>query len=111
MVVSRKEVEELLSQAREAIDNNNVGFIKRSKNVNTLTHFGILEEDAFDVVYGLQYNDYWHGPDPDRDNPLGEPLWFFKCSYQRETIYIKFFIRYLENGELRLVLFSFHLDE
>jgi len=111
VISSKEEVEDLLSQMRKAIDNGNAGLIKRRKNTNTLTHFGILEKDAYDITYGLKYKHYCHGPDPDRDCPLNEPFWFFKCSYQNEVLYIKFFIRYVEEDNPRLVLFSFHLDE
>lgn len=111
MISSRETVETLLLQVRDAIDNNNVGFFYRKKTRDALLHFGIMESDVFDAIYGLTYQNYCHGPDTDRDFPLGEPLWFFKCIFMGETIYIKFLIRKMGDNSLKLMVLSFHPDE
>ena len=111
MISKKADVEAVLLQARNAIDDDSYGFFPVRKTRDAFLHFGIMESDAIEVIRQLTYQDYCHGPDPDRDFPLGEPLWFFKCVFMGEIIYIKFLIRKTGDSSIKLMVLSFHPDE
>ena len=76
--------------------------------MDTLARLGINYSQAVKEMEGLTAKDYVSGPDPDRDYPDREPLWKFKKRISDSIVYIKFKIRYFDDG---LSIISFHFDE
>lgn len=109
MVSSQKDVEDILSAMRYAIDNQKFIPIDRGKNLSTLLSLGILWCDARDEIYALSYSDYIKGPEVDRRNPNSDKFWIFKKRIDQKPVYIKFKVLFLNNNEVKVV--SFHFDE
>lgn len=103
------DIEDILADVRIALDNNNFLPVPRRKNIKTLSMLGLSWEDAKAEVYDLTANNYFQGPEVDRDCPHTDPFWMFKKSIDGQIIYIKFKVLYSTDILVKLV--SFHLDE
>ena len=108
MAAPMKEIEKILADMRHAINNRNYTLVPRKKNLETLARLGILMCDAVEEIYGLTPSDYDSGPKNDRDRPGSDCLWVFKKSISGTIIYIKFKVKYQENGDVMIL--SFHID-
>lgn len=104
----RESVELFLKDVRHAINQGNVDFIPRRKNIQMCINLNIKTEEAKNYIKNLTFNNYISGPDEDRDKKDNAPFWKFKLRIGVNVIYIKIKIREL-NGELAIV--SFHEDE
>lgn len=104
-------VNQVLKKMRIAIDNDNVGFYRRKKNMETLSWFGITYREMLDIIYGLTFGEYIKGPEPDRDYPNGPPLWVFIYYFYSKRIYIKFSVNYEDESIPRLFIVSFHMND
>lgn len=102
------DIERLLQDMRLALDSGNIQLIPRRKNMDTLAVLGISWEDAKAEIYSLTVNEYFQGPEIDRDFQGSDPFWMFKKNINGQVIYIKFKVLYMEDGSVRLV--SFHID-
>lgn len=80
----------------------------RRKNVEFLRKYGLLPEDSKDIILELTCDDYYKGPEEDRDGYEGI-IYVFKNSeiIDEATLYIK--IRY--NPPDEVVCISLHDDE
>ena len=101
-------IELTLANMRDAIAAKRYEFIERKKNMDTLAQLGIMPSHAVEEMEELTAKNYISGPDPDRDYPGTEPFWKFKKQISGNIVYIKFKIRYDDDG---LKVVSFHFDE
>jgi len=63
-------------------------FIRRKKNLLTLSYLGITIEEAKNIIYNLTYENYSGGPIKDKDNPSSQ-VWVFGVIIEHREIYIK----------------------
>lgn len=115
MAARAEDIEQILSDMRDAIDNKNYQPAKtksgndRLKNMRTLASLGLTWQDAVEEMYELSAGDYFDGPCTDRDFPASDMLWVFKKQVLGQTIYIKFKVEYQISSGVRIL--SFHFDE
>ncbi len=80
-----------------------------SKNAQCILALEITELEAKEVVFGLTVNDYWKGPEDDRD-VSGQQCWFFCPRVQEQDIYVKLVVGRIGTGKVAKIL-SFHFPE
>lgn len=106
---TQADVEKVLSDMQNALQHGQFFFVKRSKNMATLSTLGLMISDVRDELLNLSFSDYINGPEIDYDFPASDRLWVFKRSISGQIIYIKFKVEYQTDGKVRVV--SFHIDE
>lgn len=106
---SHEEIERVLKDMREAIQAEKFVFVKRRKNIDTLTELGLMPEDIPDEFMDLSCSEYIKGPEQDRDRKESDCFWIFKKKISWQVIYIKFKVEYQIDGGVKVV--SFHIDE
>ena len=106
---SHEEIERVLKDMREAIQAEKFVFVKRRKNLDTLTELGLMPEDIPDELMDLSCSEYIKGPEQDRDQKESDYFWIFKKKISWQVIYIKFKVEYQIDGGVKVV--SFHIDE
>jgi hypothetical protein len=106
---TKEVVENMLHDMREALAQGKYNFIKRSKNMESLTQLGLVPSDIIDEINELTYADYISGPETDRDRPDDDKLWIFKKRVISEVFYIKLKVEYQTDKGVRVL--SFHIDE
>ena len=77
--------------------------------MDTLAQLGLTWQDAKDEIYALTPQEYFKGPEIDRDFPSSDRFWIFKKRIEKNVVYIKFKVLYQEDGSVKFV--SFHIDE
>ena len=93
---------------QEAIRDGQYDVDDRGKNLYTLSMLGYTWKDALECVNELTVNEYFQGPNGDRDHPDTDPYWVFKKIIEGQMVYIKIKVRILQDGKLYLK--SFHFD-
>lgn len=106
---SQADVENLLHDMQVALQQGKFVFVKRQKNMDTLSTLGILLSDVRDALLDLTLSDYVKGPEVDYDYPCSDRLWIFKRCISGYVIYIKFKVEYKTDGKVRVI--SFHIDD
>ena len=106
---SRADVEKVLNDMRDALQHEKFSFVRRIKNMDTLSALGILISDVRDELLDLSFSDYISGPEVDYDLPKSDRLWIFKRNVSGQVIYIKFKVEYQTDGKVKVI--SFHFDE
>ena len=71
-------------------DKNGEIFIiaNRGKNRKFILEYGLLIEDIKNIILDLEIEDYYKGPDKDKDGYDGE-IWIFTPNYEKTKLYIK----------------------
>lgn len=105
---SKECVDALLEDMRMAIHSGNIKHEETWKTQTTLAKLGYSRQDMYDELFSLTYEDYFSGPDPDRDFPQDDDCWKFKRRVLGLMIYIKFKVRYLYDKSV--LIMSFHED-
>jgi hypothetical protein len=82
-------------------------FLRREKNMQTLSDLGLTENDAIQALMRLKMSDYISGPEADYDGTDGQ-IWKFSHPISGETVYIK--LKFFQHkGMDRLKIISFHM--
>lgn len=104
-----KEINRALLYIKQALTSNNFIFLEsREKNLKTLSHFGIVTQNVYDIILELTYKNYCNGPTDDRDFPQDtKSIWEFGYILDSEEIYIKIKIERLD----RVIGISFHIAD
>lgn len=106
---SQADVENILHDMRDALQQGKFLFVKRQKNMDTLSALGILQSEVRDELLDLTFSDYVNGPEVDYDYPRSDRLWVFKRGIGGHIIYIKLKVEYKTDGKVRVI--SFHIDD
>lgn len=105
---SVEDIEIVLADMRKAIDNKKYSIYPREEYKDTLSRLGIMPADALAEIYSLTCDDYYQGPETDRNKPHSDKLWMFRKNIFCSLVYIKFKILYQKDG--RLIIISFHIS-
>jgi len=108
LAASEQVINQILADMRAALDAKKRDFVPRKINMDTLAKLGLTPTDAYDEIYDLAPEHYFEGPITDRGKHSEDDLWVFKKIIMGHMVYIKFKIKYLDNGQIKVV--SFHLD-
>ena len=98
-----------LHRIKESVNEGNVVFVNRRKNVQALFDLEMTEYDVFQKMLELKVEDYISGPESDRDKTGGQ-LWKFRHTITGSFVYIKLKF-YLDNKIDYLKILSFHPEE
>lgn len=104
----RQEVEKLLEDMRNALRANRMEPVNTRKNMETFAIMGLLWADVIPELMAMTLENYWSGPDVDRDRSDTDLFWKFKIQVDCAIIYVKLKVLYQENGQVKVV--SFHFD-
>ena len=100
-------VDMFLSLWREACENE-IFIVRRPKNLEGIAEIGLTMEQAKEILKELSCDDYFDGPEKDR-NPLEKGgLWTFKKEITGRAFYIKVKIAQKGEGKLYAKCLSFH---
>lgn len=106
-MASREDIELFLGQIIEA---DEIRFIPREKNRQTMYQLGLTILDCEAIIKSLTHNDYHSGPLDDYDESRSRKIWIFKTNHQEEILYIKLKeIEIVENDKIMKCL-SCHID-
>lgn len=106
----REDVEAFLSAFHRATKSG-LYVVDREKNLNFLLLHGFSAQDRRDAISSLCVEDYFGGPDRDRDFPDQPPcIWKFSANIAGVDVYIKLKLVYVE-GTVRAKCLSFHEPE
>ena len=92
------------------MQNDRVLFINREKNTQTLLSLGLTLNDVYRELLNLEVNDYYFGPEGDRDGSQGS-VWAFLHPITGCLIYIKIKIFYSDDNTEWLKVLSYHESE
>lgn len=81
--------------------------VDRYKNRKARYSLGITLEDAEDIIRNLNFNEYYSGPEPDRDSSRSGDIWIFKPCYNNILLYVK--IKIVNDNKVKII--SLHEDE
>lgn len=95
-----------LNKAKTAVRENNVVFVRRSENLDTLWTLNLTVNDVKNCILGLSIEDYYKGPEMDHDLSEGQ-IWVFRHPIKSIPIYIKLKL-FEHNGKNCVKILSFH---
>lgn len=106
----RQDVEQFLASFHSATQSG-IYFIDRKKNFEFLLLHGMSDQDRKDVIANLCVEDYFSGPELDKDFPHQPPcIWKFCVTLEGVEIYIK--LKLVKDGSImRAKGLSFHEPE
>jgi len=98
-----------LSLAKKYICDGKYHFAEREKNKQCLATLGITLLDALNLIMELSEEDYYKGPENER-NPSKKPgtVFSFRKEYEGQPLYIKL---KLPEAEEKVIVISFHIAE
>ncbi len=95
-----------LERIKRCISSGDVLFVNRSKNLQTLFDLGLTEANVFDELLKLRPENYFSGPETDRDATEGQ-IWIFLHPLEEKKIYAK--LKFFSSGSRDfLKIISFH---
>jgi hypothetical protein len=105
----RENVAGFLKEVKRAASRlKGIYLVPREKNKATITKLGLTYSDIINTIKYLSIEDYFKGPEPDRD--AAGDLWFFCKEVSGTDIYIKLKIS-VRNGRETVYCISFHEPE
>ena len=85
--------------------------IKESgKNRETRLSLGITSQDQLEIIRNLKPEEYYRGPDTDRDSKYPGMVWIFKHQYWHNVLYIKLKEKCIVDGNSVIKCLSIHID-
>lgn len=100
-------VNRFLGNFKKQLSKRALLFLKRDKNMRSLTEMGFTILDVQTELIRLEYIDYISGPKPDIDPKWKGDIWEFGKTINNENIYIKIKLA----SDSRPVCLSFHHAE
>ncbi len=87
-----------------------IDFVPTEKNRQTRFLIGMTTYDQEDMVRNLSIDDYYSGPEKDRDPSRLGMLWMFKHTYRGHELYIKLKEVQIVEGNSIVKCLSCHID-
>ncbi|WP_273122710.1 hypothetical protein [Bacillus weihaiensis] len=112
-IASIEDVNSMLTKTKQYIDDENIHFQEREKNMEYLNTNGISIDDALTYVYEMDHHNYSKGPEEDRDTKFapgdvwifGLPEGFIPDTAVNDEVYVK--LKELLQTD-RMICLSFH---
>ena len=95
-----------LGKIKEAVKNERAIFIERPENKKTLYDYNLSTNDVYRIIVELTEEDYYKGPEDDRDGSAGY-IWVFIHPLSGCRIYIKLKLFAIDEVDYVKIL-SFH---
>jgi len=86
-VATPKEITDFLKNFKKTAQNK-FELIPRKLNLDFISHLGITIRQAKNMIMQLTYENYYNGPEKDRDRQKGN-IWEFGADIDNEGVYIK----------------------
>lgn len=106
-MATNDEIKQFLESIRNA-DQYNI--ILTKKNQATRFLLGLTTEEQEDIIINLKVDEYYKGPEEDKDRKTKELVWVFKHQHNKDLLYIKLKEPKLTEGIVIVICISLHLD-
>lgn len=106
--VSRKNVEQFLTEFKQKFKVYGVYFKDREKNIQALLDLEITPKQREEFLLNLEPNDYASGPFPDAYDPGSPENYEFGITVKKKEVYIKI---NMGKPAKRVMCISFHIAE
>jgi hypothetical protein len=102
----RSEIREFLVEFKKIVTTGRgLDIVNRRQNIDGLSKLGLTKKNLIEEVLTLSIENYYQGPEPDRDRP-GD-IWVFGKQIGAEEVYIKLKISQVGKEKIAKCL-SFH---
>jgi len=88
-IPQQSEIENFLAAFRQKLKVYGIAYHRSDDNSQTLLDLDITPAERTDALYKLKVSNYYKGPDEDKYDPHGSPVWEFGMLVKNKEIYIK----------------------